>query len=76
MCKDTDVHRNAWMVIVALCVSIALFQKKRKKKGKIAVQQGKGNQCECNDIECFLWPALSISGDFVFLLSILDPPAL
>lgn len=63
------------MVIVALCVSIALFQKE-KNEGKIAVQQGKGNQCECNDIECFLWPSLAISGDFVFLLSILNPPAL
>lgn len=62
------IEMRGWL-IVALCVSVV-------QKGKIAVQRGKGNQCECSDIECFLWPALAISGDFVFLLSILNPPAL
>lgn len=59
----------------ALGVNSSLSEKE-KKKGKIALQQGKSNQRECNDIECFLWSAPAISGDFVFLLSILNPPTL
>lgn len=73
MCKDT-VQRNAWMVDCgALCFNSSLSERKRKK---VTVQRGKGNQRECSDTDCFLWPAPAISGDFVFLLSILNPPAL